>query len=204
MTVEPALGGIERRPFLDQLRGARFGAGLQTGNDGQLLHDFSFSVDAVACVSRRTGMRSTGTCACSRAARTTGARPGASSCDQPSAIRSASSSSVASEDLLVAAADAGFQPDVFHSDRTVPGNELTGPLPCLVLGLIVESGQRSLVEDVKGDDVELGILRELEYLGRGERGGERALERHDDAPEHVRSLDVGRDDHQGPGKLGQL
>ena len=41
------------------------------------------------------------------------------------------------EDLLVAAADAGFQPDVFHSDRTVPGNELTGPLSDLVLGLVV-------------------------------------------------------------------
>jgi two-component system, NarL family, sensor histidine kinase DevS len=57
VSIEPALLRIERRPLRQQLCGTRLGPRLQTGNDGQLLHDTSFSVGTAAIV---TGTRRTG------------------------------------------------------------------------------------------------------------------------------------------------
>ena len=98
--------------------------------------------------------------------------------------------------LFVAAADAGFELDVSHAPRTVPGEELTAPFPGLMLRLVAECGDRLLVVHVQDDDVEFALLRELEHRHRGERGRDRAFEGHENAMEDTWPLRFGRDDDE--------
>src|SRR6266508_1712431 len=92
MTVETVLVRVERRAFRDELGRARLGTAFQAGNECELLHDSSLSLRSLVSA-RCTGTSNAGMRPRSRTSRTTGARPAASSCDQPSAITSACTSS---------------------------------------------------------------------------------------------------------------